>query len=637
MVTSSSAQDVVCPGCKFHNPPGTSACVRCQRFLGPLGPPRQARQVSPSPKPPVVQPTVASPSVVAPAPTGGAVVNPTRAGAVVQPPVKSPLVPTGPRTSRPEDGTTRYLCAAAHRHSEFSDGVIEGFLLDEVRAVPPSPGLDSAAVLRDAVAARARRRRRDALVLAQFALLALLAPIGALLWVAVGLVSARNRPTGGQGRRRIGGVLETAAAAALLVAVPVATATIGFGTMPTFIGATASALLTAGILLVLGADQFAVHRLVRERFQAGEFEPDFRDARDGWERGMRSLGHARFQAQLDRFAAADEHGAQAANHADVIVHRGPSPFIGAGLPLETQSIALPLEADPARPQGTTDINVTDLHAHVAAALVSLSSASSLVPGMRLEGILHREQVLIPTAGLIANMRSSLGAAALKALDQPPARHVSFRAARTLAEHPLEWARYYSCFRVESWNRDLATTCYFYAGTDQQMLYLELTHCILPPITSAFQEIDYVVEFGEGPVCGTARELLRLPVTVLARLSSLARRMAPHKQRGRGVDPDRYGASLSLREHVVGDTKPPSYFLKSDATRYVKIVDTKLFTAVGDYLKRCGYDVAEFQRAVRTTITQNNVNIAGGNFTASNFQAGSGNTATTNAGGGSQHP
>ena len=300
-------------------------------------------------------------------------------------------------------------------------------------------------------------------------------------------------------RRNVGHVVVPVLAAAVAVAVPVVSfvaAATGFGLVPAAVAGTSSAVLTLAILAVLGADQFVLHRLVHQCFQAGRFVPDHRNAPDAWERKFRSLGHGRYEKQLQRVADADEYGPLAATHADVIVHRGPSPFIGAGLPLETQTIALPLEPDPSRPQGPADIRVVDLHTHVAAALVSLSSASSLVPGLRLEGILHREQVLIPVDGLMVNLRTALGSAALKGLDHPPARHVSLRAARSLAEHPLEWARYYSCFRVESWNRDLATTCYLYAGTDQQMLYLELTHCILPPISPGFQDIDYVVDFGQ---------------------------------------------------------------------------------------------------------------------------------------------
>ena len=67
--------------------------------------------------------------------------------------------------------------------------------------------------------------------------------------------------------------------------------------------------------------------------------------------------------------------------------------------------------------------------------ITVNVMSSLFAGARTDRMLHREQVLIPTDGLMANLRTSLGAAALKDRDQPPARHVSLSAARTLAEQP----------------------------------------------------------------------------------------------------------------------------------------------------------------------------------------------------------
>ncbi len=597
-MTASSATHggTVCPACSVRNPSGATSCRGCQRYLATIPAPR-----------PIVKTT---PPV----------------------PTKAPVTTNVP-AARPEDGTTRYLCAAAQRYQWFSDPVIAEFLVEQVRAVPPSPGLDSAAVLREAVAARSRRRVRDVVLLTLLAALTLLNPVAVVLWLFVASVVGKPRSAAGAVRRRMVAIVSPVAALLLVVALPIVKAATGVGLPPGDQTWWPSALLGLLLLVVLAADEFTVHHLVRKRFRAGEFTPDHHDASLAWERRMRGMGHRTFQAQLDRIAAADEYSPQATNKADVIVHRGPSPFIGAGLALETQTIALSLEPadDPSKPHGPDDINVTDLHAHVAMALKSLSSASSLVPGLRLEGILHREQVLIPADRLMDNINTSLGSAALKGVDQPPARHVALKAARYLAERPLEWARYYSCYRVESWNRDLATSCYFYAGTDQQMLYLELTHCILPPVMERFQEIDYIVDVGTGPISTTASALLLLPATVGRRLRSLARRLAPRKRRTRGVVADRYGASLSLREHVAGDGKPPLHFLNTDATRYVKIVDTALFRAIGNYLQQCGYDVVEFQKAVTATISQNSVNIAGGTFTNSNIAAGNSNANATGAG------
>ncbi|HEX2297596.1 MAG TPA: hypothetical protein VHH34_03605, partial [Pseudonocardiaceae bacterium] len=63
------------------------------------------------------------------------------------------------------EGPTRYLCAAVHLDAKFANEAIAEFLVEPVRSFTPSPGVDSAAVLREAVAARARRRIRDAVLL----------------------------------------------------------------------------------------------------------------------------------------------------------------------------------------------------------------------------------------------------------------------------------------------------------------------------------------------------------------------------------------------------------------------------------------------------------------------------------------
>ncbi len=49
------------------------------------------------------------------------------------------------------DNTTRYLSAAVHRNASYCDAAVSEFLVEPVRALPPSPGADSAAILRDAV------------------------------------------------------------------------------------------------------------------------------------------------------------------------------------------------------------------------------------------------------------------------------------------------------------------------------------------------------------------------------------------------------------------------------------------------------------------------------------------------------
>jgi hypothetical protein len=89
------------------------------------------------------------------------------------------------------DDTTRYLCAAAHLDDDFADGAIREFLVEPTRAVPPTPGVRAGAVLAEAVAARARRKVRDGVLLALFVLaLFLFSGTALIVWVVVALGAA---------------------------------------------------------------------------------------------------------------------------------------------------------------------------------------------------------------------------------------------------------------------------------------------------------------------------------------------------------------------------------------------------------------------------------------------------------------
>src|ERR1700759_1246406 len=88
------------------------------------------------------------------------------------------------------DNTTRYLCAAAQLNEAYADSAIREFLVEPLRAIPPTPGVDTTAVLREAVASRARRRIRDAVVLALLVVLLFTDPVLFLPWLVFALVLA---------------------------------------------------------------------------------------------------------------------------------------------------------------------------------------------------------------------------------------------------------------------------------------------------------------------------------------------------------------------------------------------------------------------------------------------------------------
>lgn len=514
------------------------------------------------------------------------------------------------------DGTTRYLCAAVHLDDEFCDKAVAEFLVEPVRAIPPSPGVDSAAVLREAVAAQTRRRIRDAILLALLLIFIVTNLVAALVWaIQVGVVAmllAVTRPwrtvMNAVGRSRsdprqrwgvrllvvlvIGGQFPF-----FLLLGPLLGAEVepNVGLFPITIWS--ALLLGSLILIVLMVDEFTVAKLMTSSFRRSLFDPEARRAPSEWERLVRSLGGDSFRAGLHRMALSDE-SSQPAGQADVIVYRDYSPFIGAGDKVEHHVIALPLEPSDDENGNPAPINVNDLHRHVVERLATLRSPSSLSPGRRLEQLRHREQVVMPADRLLFNQSAQMQPPVLPDLLHPPLAHLPLGVARALADNPLEWARYYSCFRVESWDRDLITSCYLHIGTDQRMLYLEWTYCVLLPVSERYRAIDRVNSW--MPFLHGLFEAVLLPASVVRRLRSAFRRHTVLPQRPGEVIPERYGAAKSLRE-LAADKDAQTYFQEVDVERYISIIDRALFRAVGQFLEQQGYSVVEFARIAESVV------------------------------------
>lgn len=611
-----TGDDLTCRHCSFRNGAGDRFCERCGQAVVPQWP----------------------------APSRPA--TPTMDG-----PAHNSRFSGRPRGFPPaqQDATTRYLCAAAHLDPAFSDPAITEFLVEPVRAIPPAPGVDSAAVLRDAVAARARRRIRDAILVLLVVVFAFVSLSALLIWLIVALIASVGGATVSSSRpaialaHRLG---DSAAGMWRNVVIFGLLAVAGISLLPQLLslglfGVPADSLsdvlralfIAVLALAVIAIDEFTVHHLVYTSFRRGGFIPDGRRASSSWERAVRTLGHDSFRHSLARLEGADEQATQNRHLADVIVHRDFSPFIGAGAHIHRKIIPLPLE--PAEKDGADDlwgnaglkpqpISVVELHQHIAAAMNELRSSSSLGPGGRLAGLTIREQVLMAADRLLNNLDSQPQPAVLADLHRPPAAHMPVGDARHLADTPQEWARYYQCFRVEAWDRDLTTSCYLHAGTDQRMLFLEWTFCVLPPIQEGYRDIDRFRDPVLTPLRRSLMELVVLPATVIRRCRSVFHRFKPLIQRHGEVVPDRYGAGKSLREiAAAGDIQ--TYFQDVDAERYVKILDATLFRAVGQYLENHGYSVVEFMKMADPVVNQFSNS---GNFFGT-FAMGVGNTVQGN--------
>lgn len=541
-----------------------------------------------------------------------------------------PLHSIGDHHRRGSDGdaTTRYLCAAAHLDPDYANNIIAEYLIEPTRAVPPSPGVDSVAVLREAVAARRRRKIRDGMLLSLVLLVAVASLTLAALWLIAAFLLA-SADMGKRSRVAIGlvlvvvlGLVVTIFSSVLSVLMQSGFDSIGGSDFAAvsenglaFVspGLVAAVVLGLLVVVVLYVDEAVVEELTRRRFRSGSFQADPLHVPSGWESKVRTLGHAQYSQQFERIAYAERSRAEAAGLADVIVHRGWLPFLGAGVPVGDETIALPLE-----PNGDDDDDQRDpepftaeeLQAYVAHAVGELRHSIALSPGRRFADLVVRDQVFIPADRLVRDPANPPLRGVLDDLSRPPAMHLPIAAARALVGDPPEAARHYWCFQVQAWDRDLVTSSFFTAGTDQSTLYLEWTHCVLLPVKESYREID--LPASGGPLLRSLRAAVTLPMDAPARLVNLFQRFRKIRQRPGEVVPARYGAGRSLREHAAG-TECQSFFQDADALRYLQIIEQTVFRAVSRFLEERRYSVVDVLEVARANIGNRSVTIQGGTF------------------------
>jgi hypothetical protein len=526
------------------------------------------------------------------------------------------------------DDTNRYLCAAAHLDEKFADDAIREFLVEPTRPVPPSPGIDATAVLGEAIAARARRKWRDALLVV-LAIVAVIFATGPLLigWLILGLALAVPLLAG---QLRSGVTRNTAttalvAGAAVVGLFVVIYLTSGelpddlFDSRPSRssrssgdedVALTVTLIMIAAMLAVVITDRIVVWRHLTTRFNraAGRI-PSPLDS----DRPLLG-GSPAFTRQLRRVAAAQAAREQA-DGVPLVVYRGYSPFVGAGFEYEPWSIAVPLQ--PVKGREQKEVTTSALYDTIRDSLSGLGHATPLTPGKRLGALRITEQVHVPADELIDHIASPATRVILPGPQQPPNDEITAAGAAGLRAEPEEWARYYHCVQIETWDRDLVISVFVHAAMDETTMYVEWTPCVLLPIRDHYQEIDQLRPGLFRPVRDGVLDLLRLPATILPRLGRLLTIIRPLSRQNGLLDPRMYGSLQSLRE-MAADKRVRNYFQLADIDRYLKILNSRFVPAVSKLLQSSGYSAKGF---VEQTVSINNRNVYIGGSVTGNINLG----------------
>jgi hypothetical protein len=547
------------------------------------------------------------------------------------PKVESPTVRQA-SAAGPRDDTTRFLCAAAHLNPDFAEQAIREFLVEPTRSVAPSPGVHAALVLDAAVAARSRAKLRDFALLGLFVLclvtLALGLSVSAFVFglaVALGAAAlhhpAVGKTLGARGRRMALGAFGIAVLAISLIywiaaisalSSPAPEAPGGLSTVDTGVPgwSIASVILVWLMLVVLLADEIHVWQLITERFR----------------RGGLGIGVVTPPARTGRYAQALAHYASAAPVqgddqgplTPVTVYRGFHPFVGAGVEVRPWSMAIPLQAtEHPAPNGKGRLTTDLLYRTVRTDIATLRAATSLSPSRRLAELSIQDRVVIPAEELIDHflIRDPDATTFLPTLDGTPVRVLPRQQADALAASAKEWARYYLCLQLETWDRDLVLSVFVHFAMDDQTLYLEWTPCVLPPVQQRYRRIDTWRRSLGTPMLQAIGEWVALPITIFERTLRACRWIRPLPNEAGRNNPDRYGALQSLRE-MAADNDVQNYFQLSDIERYLKVVEDRFVRSVGRILHEHGYSSELFRSRIESVINNNSYfssSFFGGNF------------------------
>jgi hypothetical protein len=534
----------------------------------------------------------------------------------------------------PADDATRQLASAVHLDDQLADVLVEEFLLEPKRAVPPSPSVRAEEVLREAVAAQARRRITNAVILLLLALVAVVGLLVVALWAASGLgwrigslivttYESRLHPQS-VARRRIRGWLRWWITAVLWQIFYFVVGAVIFA----YFRATQqndqnSGAVTAGaglvvtlvlllMFLVLLTNALLRRNLVDTRFSYGTYRPDAPP------RPFAAWAAARHAGRLQRIAQEDARHQQP-TPAEVVVFRSHDPFVGAGVRVSSWSKAFELHADDnAKTTEIPTFRPAELQDFVTAELEALRKTPTLTPGWRFSGLQISHWALLSSRQLLHYRAAGPLLAQLDACTNPTLHEHSWF---ELIDSSPEWLRYYRCYRVEAWERQLAVTGYLHVGCEQRTLYLEWNGYVLPPVATEYRNVDDppsmpLLRAAWQAVC----QFALLPTTAPGRIADLTRGLweLTGVGRGRWRTPAQagrvFGAHLSMREVGAGD-ELTSFFEVSDSDRYLKIMERRVLEAVHKFLAAKHISTAELDRMttqINNSTVLNHCDVIAGN-------------------------
>lgn len=368
-------------------------------------------------------------------------------------------------------------------------------------------------------------------------------------------------------------------------------------------------------VFVLGASMIWLLKKRRERalaelFRRDRFNPDTA--------AERLAGHLDPEVE----AALPQQGQE------LIVYRGFSPFVGAGIDLGGWSFATFVDKPKieGRPGSIRAFTIGDLYADLDAAVGSLHIPELMTKDYYFvcgTDVRDDHEILIDLA------------------DRPRQSLWRDSSVRCSSGAHGSRVRRYKCIQVTDWGGELVVSHFLRCALHGESLFVEMKRFLLPPLLNDHRRVDALPRDGIATRVSMVLEALFVgPVAAAFAPFALFAALQEHigeafksderlrRRRRRAIENDPahdYGASTSLRTLFAQDAFM-HFFQKSDADFWSKVVERKILDEIVRFLDAHGIDTKDI-RDRQTTILNSGILVQGGDVKAESLAVGKGAQAT----------
>lgn len=305
---------------------------------------------------------------------------------------------------------------------------------------------------------------------------------------------------------------------------------------------------------------------------------------------------------------------------NLVVYKGFSPFIGAGIDLGGWSFAVDVSRPKEHAKETTAFEISELYLELENANKSLE-----LQGLDIKDIAFVNGADIRSDKLI-----------LQDVLRHPIQHIEPDVMKAYSTNDDFRIRHYKKIAVRDWGNEMIFSLFLRCSLRGKNLFVEVSQFLLTPLESRYRQIDSLSQKNWQSLLTLAFSSIILgPFAAFASWFALLQiayvrfgfQESNEKKKIEGSPLYNYGVPTSIRQ-MTSSRKYVHYFQKLDREMYIKIINRNILDTISQFLDARHIDTSALKEQ-RTTIVNNGVLVQGGNIATQSLAAGISAQAITN--------